>query len=382
MLQKAHANKLPTMQTRTFTFIVTESCQLRCKYCYLVGKNDSKKMPLEVARQAVDYIFSNDMLQTCDDAVFDFIGGEPLLEIELIDRTVTYIIEKMQSLSHKWLASYEIRITTNGILYSDKRVQKFIKKYFDHLSINISIDGNKQKNDKNRIFQNGRGSYDLIVDNVRLWMEQFPNEGTKMTISHEDVPYVFESLKHLVSLGIKKIDVNPVVENVWKDGDELIYQEQLIAFADYIIDNNLWNDLSISAFHEFNGHGYSKEQKLSPCGSMMLSIDADGYFYTCIRFARYSLRSKPPLQIGSIYQGLDSNRLRASELFYNDIVSPQECLDCDVASGCKWCPAESYDSSFIGSTYLRTTYSCKMHKAKVRAKNYYWNKLKMQIEND
>ena len=138
-------------------------------------------MSFEVAQQAVDYIFSDDMLQSCDDAVFDFIGGEPLLEIELIDRTVTYIVDKMHSLSHKWLTSYEIRITTNGILYSDRRVQKFIKKYFDHLSINISIDGNKQKNDKNRIFQNGKGSYDLIVDNVRLWTKQFPNEGTKMT---------------------------------------------------------------------------------------------------------------------------------------------------------------------------------------------------------
>ena len=32
------------------TFIVTEDCQLRCKYCYLAVKNKMHKMNFEVAR--------------------------------------------------------------------------------------------------------------------------------------------------------------------------------------------------------------------------------------------------------------------------------------------------------------------------------------------
>lgn len=68
--------------------------------------------------------------------------------------------------------------------------------------------------------------------------------------------------------------------------------------------------------------------------------------------------------------------MRAMESFINNTVFPQECINCEVASGCKWCPAENYDSSENGSVFVRTTYACEMHKAKVRAKNYYFNKLK------
>ena len=364
------------MVERTFTFIVTEACQLKCKYCYLIGKNNAHKMSFDIAKKAADFILLEETFQKADKVIFDFIGGEPLLEIELISFIMDYLISRMTTLKHKWLYNYEIRLTTNGLLYDSMPVQQFIQMYKEHLSISISIDGTKEKNDKNRIFSNGDGSYDQVVRNVHLWIHQFPNAGTKMTISHEDVPYVFESLKHLVELGIKTIDVNPVVENVWMKEDGPKFQAQLIDFADYIIDNNIWKSLQITAFHEFLGHPLDSMEKMAPCGTMSLSIDAEGNLYSCIRFAVYSLRTKHPLCIGNINEGLNLNKVRAINTIYNDVVSPKRCLECDYASGCKWCPAESFDCSDIGTVNIRTTYNCEMHKAKVKAKNYYINKLK------
>lgn len=364
------------MKELTFTLIVTESCQLRCKYCYLIGKNNAHRMSFDIAQKAIDYIFAEPFLQNVDKAVFDFIGGEPLLEIKLISNIMDYIVDYMSIHNHKWLLTYEIRITTNGLLYSSEEVQEFIEHYKDHLAISISIDGNKNKNDKNRIFPNGKGSYNDIIGNVHLWMSQFPNGSTKMTISHDDVPYVYDSLKHLIHLGIKRIDVNPVVENVWKDGDEMLFQEQLIRFADYIIDNNLWEELQISVFSYSIGHPLPTKQKMSPCGTMALSIDSEGNIFPCIRYANYSLRSKSARTIGNISCGINKNKMRVMDSFFNDTVSPTKCLICEVASGCKWCPAENYDSSDNSSVFIRTTYACEMHKAKVRAKNYYFNKLK------
>lgn len=364
------------MAEHTFTFIVTEACQLKCRYCYLIGKNNVHKMSYDIAKKAADFILQEKSFQKADKAVFDFIGGEPLLEIELIGSVMDYLINSMTTSGHKWLDNYEIRITTNGLLYNSLPIQQFIQRYKEHLSISISIDGNREKNDKNRIFSNGNGSYDNIIENVHLWISQFPDAGTKMTISHEDLPYIFESLKHLIKLGIKKIDVNPVVENVWEKGDGLKFQEQLIDVADYIIDNDLWESLQITAFHESLGHPVEYNEKLEPCGTLSLSIDANGDLYSCIRFADYSLRTKRPLCIGNIYEGLDKNKIRAIKTTYNDVVSPKTCLECEVSSGCKWCPAESYDCSDTGSTHVRTIYNCEMHKAKVRAKNYYFNKLK------
>ena len=70
------------------TFIVTKDCQLACKYCYLVGKNSNERMSFDVAKRAIDYILSkeDDKLFNQESVIWDFIGGEPFLEIELIDK--------------------------------------------------------------------------------------------------------------------------------------------------------------------------------------------------------------------------------------------------------------------------------------------------------
>ena len=282
------------MKTRTITFIVTKDCQLLCKYCYLVGKNSNERMSLSIAKQAVDRILSIEDKFLEEKVVWDFIGGEPLLEIELIEKIIGYIEYKLQELKHHWLNNSSIRITTNGLLYCSEKVQRFISKYHDILDISISIDGNKTKQDLNRIFPNGKGSYDLVLKGVRKWVMQFENVATKMVISSEDLPYVYESGVHLLELGVSRLDMNLVVEDVWRDGDDKILEEQLVRFADYVIEHNLHQDRKLFIFEECIGKPFNPSFESSPCGSMMLSVDSSGSFYTCLRFAGYSLRSKKP----------------------------------------------------------------------------------------
>ena len=71
---------------KSITFIVTKDCQLACKYCYLVGKNTKERMPWEIAKQAIDYIFDNEREFPEESVVWDFIGGVSFLVIGLIDR--------------------------------------------------------------------------------------------------------------------------------------------------------------------------------------------------------------------------------------------------------------------------------------------------------
>ena len=42
--------------------------------------------------------------------------------------------------------------------------------------------------------------------------------------------------------------------------------------------------------------------------------------------------------------------------------------------------SENYDAAEIPTLYQRATAICKMHKAQVRANNYYWNKLYRKLE--
>ena len=91
---------------KSITFIVTKDCQLACKYCYLVGKNTNERMTLDIATKAIDYILINDKLFDNEGVIWDFIGGEPFLEIDLIDSICDYIKTRMFELNHKWFNDY------------------------------------------------------------------------------------------------------------------------------------------------------------------------------------------------------------------------------------------------------------------------------------
>lgn len=144
---------------KSITFIVTKDCQLACKYCYLVGKNEKERMPWEVAKAAIDYILDHehDDVFNTESVIFDFIGGEPFLEIELIDRICDYLKVQMFSLGHHWFNSYRFSFSTNGINYDSEAVQRFIRKNLDHLSIGITIDGTRRKHDLNRVWKHRDG---------------------------------------------------------------------------------------------------------------------------------------------------------------------------------------------------------------------------------
>lgn len=365
------------------TFIVTKDCQLACKYCYLVGKNEKERMPWEVAKQAIDYILSHEEDMREESVVWDFIGGEPFLEIELIDKICDYLKVEMYRRNHHWFNSYRFSFSTNGINYHTDKVQHFIKKNREHLSIGITIDGTEMKHDLNRVYKgDGRGSYADVVRNIPLWLSQFPNGGTKVTISSADIPYIKESVLHLYSLGIHEVNINCVFEDVWKEGDDARFEEQLMQLADAIIDGEYYRDYACSFFSEYLGKPLDCVlQNQNWCGAgRMLAVDAAGNFYPCTRFAQYSLRSKKAWIIGNIHDGIDKNKLRPFLTLDRCTQSEQKCIDCEVAEGCAWCQGENYDAADTPTIYQRSTAICLMHKARVRANNYYWNKLFRKLE--
>ena len=370
---------------KNIIFIVTKDCQLACKYCYLVGKNSNEKMTWEIGKQTIDYIL-NEFSQS-KGIILDFIGGEPFLEIELIDRICDYFKVEAYKKELVCFNNYRFNVSTNGINYNSPKVQEFICKNKKHVSIGITIDGTKRKHDLNRIWKGTnkeRGSYDDVLKNIPLWLEQIPNAETKVTISSADIPYIKESVLHLYSLGIHEVNINCVFEDVWKEGDDRLFEEQLMELADAIIDGGYYNDYVCSFFTEHIGKPMDCQMdNQNWCGAgKMLAVDAEGNFYPCMRFAKYSLRSKDALIIGNVHDGIDKNKLRPFLTLDRCTQSKQECIDCEVASGCAWCQGENYDAADTPTIYQRSTAICKMHKARVRANNYYWNKLYRKLEKE
>lgn len=378
--------------SKSITFIVTKDCQLACKYCYLVGKNSKERLSWKTAKKAIDFLLNHEDDFKEESVIWDFIGGEPFLEIDLIDQICDYIKAEMFRLNHHWFNSFRFSFSTNGINYDSEKVQRFIQKNRNHLSIGITIDGTREKHDLNRIWktkdgfspkpEDEKGSYDDVVRNIPLWLKQFPDASTKVTISSADIKYIKDSVLHLYSLGIHEVNINVVFEDVWHEGDDLEFENQLMLLADTIIDNDFYKDYACSFFNEHIG------KPLLPvydngnwCGAgRMLAVDAAGNFYPCTRFAQYSLRDKKAWIIGNVNDGIDKNKLRPFLTLDRRTQSTEECFDCEVANGCAWCQGENYDAAETPTAFQRSTAICKMHKARVRANNYYWNKLYRKLE--
>lgn len=367
---------MPNKNIKYITFNVTDDCNLACKYCYFTHKTNKKKMSFEVAKKAIDLILDNPLFLEHDGVVWDFIGGEPTLELDLIDKICDYVLSQMFIKKHKWLYCYRFLIGTNGLLYSHPKMQALIKKHGINLQVAMTIDGSKEKHDLSRIKKDGSGSYDDVASQIPLWQLQQNGISTKATFSHDDLPFLKDSIVNLWNLGIKNVMANVVFENVWHEGDDIIFKEQLISLADYVVDNNLWDECSVRFFNPDIGMPSLEEsKKRNFCGTgKMLAISTDGKFYPCARFLDSALNNHKGLVIGNIYDGWDDDKIRAFKALDTYTQSSEECLNCEIATGCHWCSAFNYDDSDTGSIFDRKTHHCKMHKANVEACRYLWKR--------
>lgn len=129
-----------------------------------------------------------------------------------------------------------------------------------------------------RVFPNGAGSYDIVEENYKLAFQKNYTNTTKVTFGSDDLKYMKESIVHLWDMGIINVPANIVYEDIWKEGDEKIYFEQLIELADYIIDNHLWDRYNTSLFSDSIGFKTAKEDLTLPtCGTgNMYCVDSNG----------------------------------------------------------------------------------------------------------
>lgn len=360
---------------QTITFIVTEDCNLRCKYCYIIHKASNIKMNFDVAKKFIDYVLS-DKINKQEAVILEFIGGEPLLEIELIDRICDYFKLKAYEVNSNWYWNYRINISTNGVNYSDKSVQHFIQKNKGKLNIGISIDGTKEKHDAQRVFPDGSGSYEIIEKNIPLWISQFGGH-TKATFSHDDLKYLKESIISLWNKGITEVAANVVFEDAWKDGDDQLLEEQLNSLADYALENKLYNKYLCTFFDENIGGFYNEgDLKKTWCGAgKMLALGPNGNIYPCVRYKDYSLNKHPEWTFGNVNDGIDMERVRPFLTVTARLQSDNDCINCGAAKGCAYCQGFSYDEAEVPTNFTRAKYICKMHKARVRANDYYFSKL-------
>ena len=368
------------------TFQVTEDCCMACTYCYQHNKSKNK-MSFEIAKKFIDDLLANKYeninTEKTFTVIFDFIGGEPLMEIELIEQICEYMINSMIQLKHPWLYLFKINIGSNGILYNTPKVQDFFNKFSGFTSYGVSIDGNKMLHDACRIDLNGNGTYDRAIAAVHSYQKKYGYiPSTKMTIAPENVAYLYDAITNLIDEGYTTIMLNCIFEKGWNNNHANILYNQLKLIANYLINNNLYNKIYTRLFDENSYCAMDENNNNNWCGGAdceNVALDYKGNLYPCIRYMESSLNgNQKPIIVGDIYNGIDNTDFHKSNVQkLNGITrrsqSTDECFYCPIAAGCAWCSAYNYEE--FGTVNKRATYICCMHKAEALANVYYWNTL-------
>ena len=157
-------------KVQKLTLQVTQNCNLRCAYCCYTGEkynnreHSNKTMPFEIMKQSVDFLMQHSTNSPKVD--IGFYGGEPLLEFQKIRKLIGYIEERYP------YKKITYSMTTNGTLFNTENIQFLIEK---NINVMISLDGPRELHNINRVYANGQGSFDKIMENLSFIKFNYPD---------------------------------------------------------------------------------------------------------------------------------------------------------------------------------------------------------------
>ena len=159
-----HLRLFSTAGVFKIIFIPSYNCNLRCPYCYEGNEKNVKKISLNEIDAIVHFMESEIQSSASSFPVKKIIaslfGGEPLL----FKKEIEYFCEKVSELAKKYSVNLVFDMTSNFVLVDTTTID-FLKKY--KVTTQVSIDGPKKDHDIRRVTANKKGTYDIIVKNLK-----------------------------------------------------------------------------------------------------------------------------------------------------------------------------------------------------------------------
>lgn len=155
-LEALYRNVLFNQNILSVILLPTEKCNFRCTYCYENFQNG--KMNDDVISKIEEII--NNWLPQYNILHLNWFGGEPLLAMDVIKKTSEKILQICKKMKKPFYSS----ITTNGYLLDLYTMKELLKLHV--MVFQITLDGDRRTHDKQRVLQNGQGTYAVILQNL------------------------------------------------------------------------------------------------------------------------------------------------------------------------------------------------------------------------
>ncbi len=332
--------------TALHIFVLTNICNMSCIYCQ--AKDDTsivyKTMSKKTAEKCVDVALESPARFLS----FEFQGGEPLANFEVLKHIVLYTEQHMGGKRISFNLVSNLTLLTSDIL-------KFLIEH--NVGISTSLDGNKEIHDKNRRFTNGGGTYDVVTRKIKEIQERNFNVGAIQTTTRYSLDKYKEIIDEYVKCKQTSIFLRPLTRlgtaaRVW---DEIGYTaEEFVTFYEnslrYILELNK-QGINICENHAviflkkiLLGVSENYMELRSPCGAAIgqAAYFYDGNVFTCDEGRMLYEMGSDDFKLGNVYENSYDDLMQSpvckAVCVSSCLESQLKCCDCVYQPYCGTCP--------------------------------------------
>lgn len=332
-------SKVPTPAINVCYMIMSEQCNLACKYCFL-GNNDSNKrnnfllenMSIETADKALTFFIRQIKESGLDfeenKPILIFYGGEPLVNFKVLEYTATKVNELRNT--EKCVRNIEMSIVTNGLLLSEFYVKRLHEL---GVSIAISIDGFTEEANSMRVDVAGKPVFSCILDKLNLCKNLGVDVSLSVTLSEETIKNTKNILDLVDTYGVKAFGFN-----IMMSSDTFVLpQSYNEAAAQFIIDEfielrerGIYEDRMMRKLKSFSkAQVYFSDCAATTGGQIVVAPNGQvGICHGCLHDKQYFVAH---INDDNFIAIKDDNFIEWSQL---TPLNHEECMDCPALGIC------------------------------------------------
>lgn len=340
--------------TALHIFAVTNQCNQNCVYCQAKAPGSvlNGVMSIDVGKKAIEVA----MQSPSHNLTFEFQGGEPLLNFNLVKEMILYSKELNDTANR----NLEYTIVTNLVALTKEQLQFLLD---NKVSICTSLDGCEEVHNHNRKLRSGADTYRIVKDKIRYIQSRGISVGAIETTTRFSLNYPNEIVDEYCSTGITGIFIRPLTplgfaKSYWEEigysAEEFIdfYKKAFMHILEINKKGIHFPEIHATYFLRKMLHGDADNymELRSPCGAGIgqMSYYYNGNVYTCDEGRMLGESGNDTFLLGNVlsdsYDEMVDKKTCRATCAASVIESLPNCCDCAYHPYCGVCPVVAYSS--------------------------------------